>query len=106
MNNTNDILWRAVRERNVTEVEKILKQCTQEILEFRGGQVCIYVTCIYVTCIYANNLELLLLMALTLHVLASLIIFISYLSQAAFGWIIPSIQPMAFPIDNCAGKNL
>ena len=35
----NDILWKAVSFRHISEVEEILKQCTQEILEYRGGEV-------------------------------------------------------------------
>ena len=37
----NGILFKAVENKNVSEVEEILKQCTQEILEFRGGKVSI-----------------------------------------------------------------
>ena len=35
-------LFDAVEKKNVAEVEEILKQCTQEILEFRGGMVSIF----------------------------------------------------------------
>lgn len=34
-------LFEAVEKKNVLEVEEILKKCTQEILEFKGGEVSI-----------------------------------------------------------------
>ena len=37
----NDILFTAIENTNFSEVAGILKQCTQDILEFRGGRVSI-----------------------------------------------------------------
>ena len=54
----NDILWRAVHDRNISAVEEILKQCTQEILEFRGEPVsiiCSYCTSLLVPSCYLKS---------------------------------------------------
>ena len=64
-------LFEAVEKKNVAEVEEILKQCTQEILEFRGGMVSIFssIICCCSTCFSTTNKsKILLFLACSLHV--------------------------------------
>jgi len=40
-------LFEAVVNKNVSEVDEILKKCTQDILEFRGGEVSVFLLFVF-----------------------------------------------------------
>ena len=51
----NDILWNAVNDRNISAVEEILRQCTQEILEHRSGKASVYLMICFICLSYQRR---------------------------------------------------